>query len=124
MSRTTNSKASATRRFFYACWRLVKLAWLILRAWLFNIAVAIDVLVNTVVGGSRYETISSRVGKGRNKGQPVHTVVANVVDLLFLVLFNDKDHCQNSIQHDRGGNAISEVIDRYRKGKKHIWFMG
>lgn len=113
---------SAAWRFFYKqIWRRLKLAWLLIRAYAFNLFVAADILVNALIGGDPGETISSRAGKGKLKGQPVHTFASRIIDLLFEVLFNQQDHCVKSVQDDEGKNAISEVIDRYEAGKKQIW---
>lgn len=113
---------SALRRFFYVqIWRRLKLASLILRAYIFNILVGLDLLANAIIGGDPGETISSRAGKGKLKGQPVHTFLAGVIDILFEMLFSQENHCVNAIQHDEGQGAISRVIDRYRQGKKQLW---
>lgn len=113
---------SAAWRFFYVqIWRRVKLVWLLLRAYLFNLFVGADILVNAIIGGDPGETLSSRAGKGKRKGQPVHTFFAGLIDLLFEVLFSEEDHCENSIQYDEGKGAISEVIERYRDGEKEMW---
>ena len=113
---------SAIGRFFYdRIWRRVKLVTLLFRAYLFNLFVAFDTLLNAVLGGDPGETISSRLGKGTLADKPVHSIGATVVDLIFEMLFSQKDHCVKSIQHDEGKGAISEVIDRYRAGKKQIW---
>lgn len=113
---------SAAWRFFYEqIWRRMKLVWLLFRAYLFNLFVAVDTLGNAILGGDPGETISSRLGKGTLADKPVHTILATLVDLIFEMLFSQKDHCVKSIQHDEGKGAISEVIDRYRAGKKQIW---
>lgn len=117
-----NKQLSAVRRFFYAqLWRRLKLVWLIVRAWAFNNAYVLDLQLNTLFGGSRGETVSSRLGKGKLKRQPVHTVLAAIVDAIFLALFNDKNHCISSIQRGVGQNAISDVIDRFKSGDKRLW---
>ena len=95
--------------------------WLLFRAYAFNLFVAVDILLNAMIGGDPGETISSRLGKGKLKGQPVHTFFARVVDLMFEALFSQKDHCVSSVQDDEGKNAISEVIDRYQEGRKELW---
>lgn len=113
---------TAAWRFFYDwLYRPGKLAVLLVRAYAFNLAVALDILVNAIAGGDPGETVSSRLGKGDLKGQPVHTALSFVVDLLFLVLFGQIDHCHKAIQHDEGWGAISNVIDRYRRGEKQLW---
>ena len=116
-----DAKCAIGRFFYVQIWRRVKLAWLLLRAYAFNVLVAIDTLLNAVLGGDPGETVSSRLGKGKLKKQPVHTFLSRVVDLIFEMLFSQEDHCVKSIQHDEGKGAISDVIDRYREGKKQIW---
>lgn len=51
----------------------------------------------------------------------MHTFLSRVIDLLFEVLFSQKNHCVKAIQHDEGKGAISRVIDRYRAGEPQIW---
>lgn len=102
-------------------WRKIRLVWLLIRAYAFNLFVAADTLANSVIGGDPGETISSRAGKGKLKGQPVHTFLSRVIDLVFEMLFSQKHHCVKSIQHDEGKGAISRVIDRYRAGEPQIW---
>lgn len=117
-----NTVVSAAWRFFYAqIWRRAKLAWLLFRAYLFNLLVGLDTLLNAVIGGDPGETVSSRLGKGKLKDQPVHTFWSRVVDAVFRALFSQADHCVASIQHDEGKGAISQVIDRYRAGKEQLW---
>lgn len=101
--------------------RKLRLVWLLIRAYAFNLFVSTDILLNAIIGGDPGETISSRAGKGKLRDQPVHTFVSRIIDLVFEVLFSQKDHCVRSVQGDEGKNAISEVIDRYEAGEKQIW---
>lgn len=101
--------------------RKLRLAWLLVRAYAFNLFVSVDIVANAVIGGDPGETISSRAGKGKLKGQPVHTFLSRIIDLIFEMLFSQKDHCVKSIQGDEGKNAISKVIDRYKAGEPQIW---
>lgn len=101
--------------------RHLKLAWLVARAYGFNLFVLVTTAINTLTGGDPGETLSSRLGKGKLSGKPVHTLLSRVVDLAFEMLFNQRNHCVQSIQPDEGKNAISEVIDRHRAGKNQIW---
>lgn len=114
---------SAAWRFFYVqIWRRVKFVWLLFRAWLFNVFVGIDTLINgALFFGDAGETLSSRLGKGKQKKQPVHTFFSRIVDAFWKALFGQKNHCVKSIQYDEGKHAISRVIDRYRAGEKQIW---
>ncbi|MGP4843300.1 hypothetical protein ACTXGQ_04140 [Marinobacter sp. 1Y8] len=115
------TRTAAWRFFYVQIWRRIKLVWLLIRAYAFNLFVAADNMVNTVIGGDPGETISSRLGKGKLARKPVHTFLSRVVDVIFEMLFSQRDHCVNSIQHDEGKGAISEVIDRYNAGEKQIW---
>ena len=40
---------------------------------------------------------------------------------LFEALIKESDYYVKAIQHDEVKGAISEVIDRYRAGNKHLW---
>lgn len=99
----------------------IKLAWLVARAYGFNLFVLLTTAINTVTGGDPGETLSSRLGKGKLSGKSVHTLLSRIVDLAFEMLFSQKNHCVGSIQPDEGKGAISEVIDRYRAGEPQIW---
>jgi len=111
------TKAGATRRFFYVC----KLLLLVPQAWLFNGLIVLDFALNWLTGGDSTETVSSRLGKGVVAGKPVHTFFAQIVDFIFLVLVQQKDHCLKSIQHKDGDMALSSVIDRHLKGEPPVW---
>lgn len=112
-----NTKQGAFGRFFYAC----KLVLSVVRAYAFNLFVAVDQALNAVIGGDPAETISSRLGKGKRAKKPVHTFLARCVNLIFEILFDQDDHCDWSIQHDEGKHAISEVINRYHRGEPQLW---
>lgn len=99
----------------------IKLAWLVIRAYGFNLFVLVTTTINTVTGGDPGETLSSRLGKGKLSGKPVHTFLSRIVDLAFEMIFNQRNHCVQSIQPDEGKNAISEVIDRHQNDEPEIW---
>lgn len=86
-------------------------------AFLFNVLVVTTTAINVCLGGDGGETLSSRLGKGKIARKPVHTFASRIVDLFFEILFSQRDHCINAIQHDEGRNAVSEVIDRARRGE-------
>ena len=56
--------------------------------------IAIDQLINTILGGYPDETLSSRMGKRPHC--PVCRFVCRLLDII------DKDHCQKSIEWDEG----------------------
>lgn len=66
-----------------------------LKKYFWNILISIDQFVNTVFGGDPDETISSRLGKDRNKNWFTTKLSA------FLDLF-ESDHVEKSIEEDEG----------------------
>lgn len=58
--------------------------------------VAIDQLVNTILGGYPDETLSSRMGKRARNGDKVAITFCKVLDVI------DKDHCEKYIEEDEG----------------------
>ena len=59
--------------------------------YLLQILVAIDQLLNTIVGGYADETLSARAHRMRIKGQPYWGWTANAIDELF---FWQDGHCE------------------------------
>ena len=102
-------------------WHLLQLAFYIVRAFGFNIAVALDLLLSALTLGDPRETVSSRLGKSELLGNFWGSIGAKIVDVVFLVLFSDPNHCYNAIQKRKGHGAISEVITRYQRGETQLW---
>jgi hypothetical protein len=61
-----------------------------------RVAVAHDQAANAALGGSEDETISSRAGKGAQRGVWHWCVLCRLLDVL------DKGHCAASIEPDEG----------------------
>ena len=61
------------------------------------IAIAINQLVNTLLGGWPDETLSSRAHRMRVKGQPCWGWTAKAINLLF---FFQKDHCRLAYEEE------------------------
>ena len=62
-----------------------------------NILIWLDIGVNVLLlGGSPYETLSSRIGKRRDKGDKWACVVCRVLDWV------DERHCSTAQVDDRG----------------------
>lgn len=61
--------------------------------YLYNIAIALDQLLNTVVGGWPDETLSSYAHRMREKRQPYWWWAADVIDRLF---FWQEGHCASA----------------------------
>lgn len=55
--------------------------------------IAIDQLVNTLLGGYADETLSSRAYRTEVKGRIMGKIMRPVIDFIF---FFDKDHCYNA----------------------------
>ena len=66
-----------------------------------NILIAIDQLANTLLAGDPDETISSRMGKQIREGKCKLCKI--VCRLLHRV---DPNHCENSIEADRGDRGL------------------
>jgi hypothetical protein len=76
--------------------------------WMFNIAVSVDQLGNTLAGGDPDETISSRLGKLKVKygGKiPVWRQPACFIDWCLDKI--DPNHSIESIEPDEGKNSLS-----------------
>lgn len=59
------------------------------------------------LGGDPDESVSSRLGKGRERGSKNITFIADRVDLVALELFGDVDHCRRSIERDEGRKQVT-----------------
>lgn len=65
-----------------------------MRAYLFNLLIAFDQLVNALFAGNPDETISSRAAKARAEGRAWGCVLCRVLDWI------DPDHCADSLEAD------------------------
>jgi hypothetical protein len=65
-----------------------------------NILISIDQFINTICLGDPDETLSSRVGKARDKNE---VFWARVINKIF---FWQKNHCKESIEPDEGKDQI------------------
>lgn len=65
-----------------------------------NIAISLDQLLNTILAGEPDETLSSRAHRMRVKGQRYWSWTAGAIDLLWLVIFREKDHCHASYESE------------------------
>jgi len=68
-----------------------------------RILISIDQLGNTLTGGDPDETISSRAGKARREGKWWGCQLCRFLDLF------QKDHCEKSLEGDRGEPIPVEV---------------
>lgn len=64
------------------------------KRYILYVLIAIDQLINAMLGGYPDETLSSRMGK--RPDCPVCRFICKLLDIV------DKDHCQKSIEWDEG----------------------
>ena len=69
-----------------------------MKAWLLNVAIAADQLVNAALAGAPDETLSSRAHRMRAKGHRWWGWTAGFIDALF---FLDPGHCEKAYQSER-----------------------
>jgi len=82
-----------------------------MRAYLINVAVAVDQLASALTGGAADETISSRLGKAQRGDYGPWWQVATaplrwLVDALFRLLAGHQDHCRTHIEEDEGWDKL------------------
>ena len=70
-----------------------------MRHWLFQVLVALDQLVNALLGGWADETLSSRAWRMEVKGRPWGLVLRPLIDVLALPF--ERDHCRLSFESER-----------------------
>ncbi len=71
-----------------------------MRRYLGNLLIAVDQGGNAFTGGNPDETISSRVGRSALRGEWRGLVCEHIINLMFLVLLGQRDHCRASIEWD------------------------
>ena len=69
-----------------------------MKAWLLNVAIAVDQLVNAALAGTPDETLSSRAHRMRAKGHRWWGWTAAAIDALF---FFDPNHCRKAYESER-----------------------
>lgn len=65
-----------------------------------RVALGIDQLVNTILGGNEDETISSRVGRNAVEGKRWALIAEKVINALFEFLGAPPGHCRRCIEYD------------------------
>jgi hypothetical protein len=66
--------------------------------WLSSIMFATDITTNTFLGGYKRTTISAELGNLKLNGSRSGTKAADFVDWLWLIIFNEKDHCISAME--------------------------
>lgn len=68
--------------------------------YLARVFVALDQLLNALLGGDEDETLSSRLAKDARRGRFVGCVLCKVLGWI------DKDHCEKAIERDEGKRPV------------------
>lgn len=61
--------------------------------YILNVLIALDQLINTLIGGSPDETLSARAYRNEQQGKVLGKVFRPVIDFIF---WFDKEHCKTS----------------------------
>lgn len=59
--------------------------------WLHSVGIALDIMINAIIGGEPGDTLSYRFAKKQRKGHRVGCVLCRLLDLV------DRRHCQKSL---------------------------
>ena len=81
----------------------------------FRIALSVDQTFNVFLLGFPDESISGRVGRAVKTGKPKRGVatLGKIIDWVFLVLFNDENHIENSIEFEDDFGSRYEEFKLY-----------
>lgn len=79
-----------------------------MKAYLFEVLIALDQLLNALLGGYADETISSRAEKARRRGRLWGCVLCRVLHVF------DPGHCENSLEADEGQPLNPEITGSRR----------
>lgn len=74
-----------------------------LKGYLWNLLIALDQLLNTILSGDPDETISSRACKAQSAGKWWGCALCRFLDLF------ERDHCEKNIEPDEGSNDIRRM---------------
>jgi len=66
------------------------------KLWIFNQLLTIDCSLNSLFGGSPFETISSRLGRHYDSSKSARTV-ADIIDWIAFKLAREMNHCKSDI---------------------------
>lgn len=67
--------------------------------YILNILVSLDITLNAIFGGKRYETLSASAWLGEQQGKILPSFFRPIIDFFFLP-FDGRDHCQKSFESE------------------------
>lgn len=74
------------------------------KGWRYNLWIGDDQNVNTMLGGDKDVTVSSRVGFNAKRGNAIALHMEKVIDFLFRMTVGQENHCRASIEYDENHN--------------------
>jgi len=80
-----------------------------MKRYLLNVLIAIDQLVNALIGGYPDETLSASAYIGEQEGRLLPRFFRPVIDGLFRIL-GETDHCRNAANAERRGVQLPESL--------------
>ena len=72
-----------------------------MKRYILNVLIAIDQLINTLIGGCPDETLSASAWRGEQQGKLFPCIFRPVIDFLFLPF--ERDHCSKAYRAERLG---------------------
>lgn len=66
--------------------------------YILNILVSLDITLNAILGGKRYETLSASAWLGEQQGKILPSFFRPIIDFFFLPF--ERDHCQNAFESE------------------------
>lgn len=69
--------------------------------YILNLLIALDQLINTLIGGYPDETLSASAWLGEQQGKMIPRIMRPVIDFLFIPF--ERDHCRKAFEAERRG---------------------
>jgi hypothetical protein len=76
-----------------------------MKKYFFQNLIALDQMLNAILGGYADETLSSRAYRAERDGKFFGKITRPIIDFVF-ALFGDKDHCHSSYISERDNNHL------------------
>ena len=80
-----------------------------LKRYVLNLLIALDQLVNTLIGGAPDETLSASAWIGERQGKLLPRIFRPMIDLLFLPF--ERDHCQRAYQAEVDRTQLPAIYE-------------
>ena len=85
--------------------------------WLLSVLIALDQLVNAIIGGYPDETLSASAWKGEQDGKLLAKFFRPIIDAIFSIV--EKDHCYNAyLSEIKGSQRPPSYREKYNATSK------